>query len=195
MLAPTAFAGMEHILLPEGRPTEDAWVIQHVPDLVAAIYFFVIMRVRSITSGAEIDREGYVPMRKEILALLAQSSQEVTVPDVEESEAWEGWREVKSREFDAAVAKVNENDWLSGDWYDGIVDVIDSTTKADADMSDNDQEVFEASLPTRRADAMLQERYDFLSESKKADYAKWRETMLAKIAQAVPIKSVMEVDP
>ncbi|KAK2593365.1 hypothetical protein QQS21_008940 [Conoideocrella luteorostrata] len=193
-LAPTVLAGMEHILNPNGRPTQNEWVIQHVSDLVAATYFFVTMRVRAIMTGADIDREGYVPMRKEILALLLQGSQEVTVPDVGESEAWEGWKEVKSREFDAAVAKVNESDWLTGDWYQGIVDVIDSKTKADAVMSDSAQEAFEASLPTRRADAMLQERYNFLSESKKADYATWREAMLAKIAQAVPVESSMEVD-
>ncbi|KAG5979322.1 hypothetical protein E4U55_005309 [Claviceps digitariae] len=196
-LAPTVFAGVEYTLLPDGRPTEDAWVVEHVADLVAALYFFVMMRVRSITSGAaELDREGYVPMRKEILALLAQAGQQVTVPEYEEADAfWQGWRSIKSRDFDAAVAKVNENSWLSGDWYEGIVDVLGSTATADEDMmSDDGQEDRQAPLPTRRADAMLQERHDYLSEAKKADFAAWRDNMLAKIAQAIPKDSVMEVD-
>ncbi|GAB0132768.1 hypothetical protein EsDP_00001195 [Epichloe bromicola] len=194
-LAPTVFAGIEYALLPDGRPTEDAWVIQHVTDLVAALYFFVIMRVRSMTSGADMDREGYVPLRKEILALLTQACQEVTVPEYRDADAfWEGWRDVKPRDFDAAVAKVNENSWLSGDWYDGIVDVLNSMTKADADMSDHEQEDSEAPLPTRRADAMLQERYDFLSEARKAEFAMWRDSMLAKIAEAVPKESAMGID-
>ncbi|KAG6006145.1 hypothetical protein E4U54_000214 [Claviceps lovelessii] len=195
-LAPTVFAGVEYTLLPAGRPTEDAWVVQHVTDLVAALYFFVMMRVRSITSaGAEIDREGYVPMRKEILALLTRASQQVTVPEYEDADAfWEGWRSIKSRDFDAAVAKVNENSWLSGDWYEGIADVLGSTAQADADMSDREQEDRQPPLPTRRTDAMLQEQNDFLSEAKKADFAVWRDNMLAKIAQAVPKESAMEVD-
>lgn len=194
-LAPTVFAAIEYALLPNGRPTEDAWVTQHVTDLVAAFYFFVMMRVRSMTSGADMDREDYVPLRKEILALLTQACQEVTVPEYLDADAfWEGWRHVKPREFDAAVAKVNENSWLSGDWYDGIADVLHSTTKADADMSDHEQEDLEPSLPTRRADAMLQERYDFLSEARKADFATWRNGMLAKIAEAVPKESAMEID-
>ncbi|KHN98278.1 Origin recognition complex subunit 6 (ORC6) [Metarhizium album ARSEF 1941] len=193
-LAPTVLAGMEHILTQEGRPTQDQWVIHHVTDLVAAVYFFVLMRVRSVASGAIIDREGYVPLRKEILALVAKANQEVTVPNVDESAAWEGWNDLKARDFDAAVAKVNENDWLSGDWYEGIVDVMSCTTRADADVSDNGAENSEAFLPTRRADTMLQERYDLLSEAKKSDYVAWRGTMLDKIAHATPAEVVMEID-
>ncbi|KAK8919993.1 hypothetical protein H634G_02792 [Metarhizium anisopliae BRIP 53293] len=193
-LAPTVFAGMEHILTQEGRPTQDQWVIHHVTDLLAAVYFFVIMRVRSITSGAKIDREGYVPLRKEILALVAKANQEVAVPDADESDAWEGWSDLKSRDFDAAVAKVNENDWLAGDWYDGIVDVISSTVRTDADLSDDDVENSEALLPTRRADTMLQERYDLLSEARKSDFIAWRDIMLDRIAQATPVQVVMEAD-
>ncbi|TWU74114.1 hypothetical protein ED733_005139 [Metarhizium rileyi] len=193
-LAPTVFAGMEHILTQDGRPTEDQWVIHHVTDLVAAVYFFVMMRVRSITSGAGIDREGYVPLRKEILSLIARASQEVAVPDVDVSEEWTGWNDIKSKDFDAAVTKVNENDWLSGDWYDGIIDVISSTTRADDDLSEDDLESSEALLPTRRADTMLQERYDLLSEVKRSEYVAWRNTMLTRIAQAKPGESVMEID-
>ncbi|CCE30119.1 uncharacterized protein CPUR_03967 [Claviceps purpurea 20.1] len=196
-LAPTIFAGIECTLVPDGRPAEDAWLVDHVTDLVAALYFFVMMRVRSITSvGAGINRESYVPLRKEILTLLAQAGQQVAVPAFEEDDAfWAGWRSIQSRDFDAAVAKVNENKWLSGDWYDGIVDVLCSTDKADVDMLEVEQEQEErqASLPTRRADAMLQEQNDYLSETRRADFAAWRDEMLGKIARAVP-KDVVKVD-
>ncbi|KAG6010864.1 hypothetical protein E4U21_002532 [Claviceps maximensis] len=196
-LAPTVFAGAEYILLPDGRPTEDAWLVQHATDLVAALYFFVMMRVRSITSGggAELDGEDYVPMRTKILALLTQASQQVTVPEYEEADAfWEGWRSIKSRDFDAAVAQVKESSWLSGDWYEGIVDVLDSTTHVDADISDDEQEDRQTPLPTRRADAMIQEGDDLLVRAKRADFAMWREKMLAKIARARPVDTAMEVD-
>ncbi|KAG5949511.1 hypothetical protein E4U60_004769 [Claviceps pazoutovae] len=197
-LAPTIFAGIEYTLLPDGRPAEDEWLVDHVTDLLAALYFFVMMRVRSITSvGAEVNRESYVPLRKEILTLLAQAGQQVAVPAFEEDDAfWAGWRSIQSRDFDAAVAKVNENKWLSGDWYDGIVDVLSSTDKTDVDMLEVEveQEERQASLPTRRADAMLQEQNDYLSETRRADFAAWRDEMLGKIARAVPKESVVKVD-
>ncbi|KAG5957311.1 hypothetical protein E4U58_006192 [Claviceps cyperi] len=193
-LAPTIFAGIEYTLVPDGQPAEDAWLVDHVTDLVAALYFSVMMRVRSITSGgAEINRESYVPLRKEILTLLTQAGQQVAVPAFEEDDAfWAGWRSIQSRDFDAAVAKVNENNWLSGDWYDGIVDVLCSTDKADVDMLELGQEERQASLPTRRADAMQQEQNDYLSETKRADFAAWRDQMLGKIARAVPKQSCCE---
>ncbi|KAG6122708.1 hypothetical protein E4U13_001527 [Claviceps humidiphila] len=195
-LAPTIFAGIEYTLVPDGRPAEDAWLVDHVTDLVAALYFFVMMRMRSITSGgAEINRESYVPLRKEILTLLTQAGQQVAVPAFEEDDAfWAGWRSIQSRDFDAAVAKVNENKWLSGDWYDGIVDVLCSTDKDDVDMLELGQEERQTSLPTRRADAMLQEQNDYLSETRRADFAAWRDEMLGKIARAVPNQSVVKVD-
>ncbi|KAG5946959.1 hypothetical protein E4U59_002527 [Claviceps monticola] len=197
-LAPTIFAGIEYTLVPDGLPAEDEWLVDHVTDLMAALYFFVMMRVRSITSvGAGINRESYVPLRKEILTLLAQAGQQVAVPAFDEDDAfWAGWRSIQSRDFDAAVAKVNENKWLSGDWYDGIVDVLCSTDKTDVDMQEVEQEQEErqASLPTRRADAMLQEQNDYLSETRRADFAAWRGSMLGKIARAVPKESVVKVD-
>ncbi|KAG6082648.1 hypothetical protein E4U16_005763 [Claviceps sp. LM84 group G4] len=196
-LAPTIFAGIEYTLVPDGRPAEDAWLVDHVTDLVAAMYFFVMMRVRSITSvGAGINQESYVPLRKEILTLLAQAGQQVAVPAFEEQDAfWAGWRSIQSRDFDAAVAKVNEKNWLSGDWYDGIVDVLCSMDKVDVDMLELEQEEErQASLPTRRADAMLQEQNDYLSETRRADFAAWRDEMLDKIARAVPKESVVEID-
>ncbi|KAG5989662.1 hypothetical protein E4U52_005373 [Claviceps spartinae] len=195
-LAPTIFAGIEYTLVPDGRPAEDAWLLDHVTDLVAALYFFVMMRMRSITSGgAEINSESYVPLRKEILTLLTQAGQQVAVPAFEEDDAfWAGWRSIQSRDFDAAVAKVNEKNWLSGDWYDGIADVLCSTDKVDVDMLEPGQEERQPSLPTRRADAMLQEQNDYLSETRRADFAAWRDEMLGKIARAVPKQSVVKVD-
>ncbi|KAG6086194.1 hypothetical protein E4U15_000829 [Claviceps sp. LM218 group G6] len=195
-LAPTIFAGIEYTLVPDGRPAEDAWLLDHVTDLVAALYFFVMMRMRSITSGgAEINPESYVPLRKEILTLLTQAGQQVAVPAFEEDDAfWAGWRSIQSRDFDAAVAKVNEKNWLSGDWYDGIADVLCSTDKVDVDMLELGQEERQPSLPTRRADAMLQEQNDYLSETRRADFAAWRDEMLGKIARAVPKQSVVKVD-
>jgi len=188
-------AGVESIVAPAGRRTDDAWVSKHVADLVATIYFFVIMRVRAVTSGEAIDREGYVPLRKEILALLGQARTDVAIKDINESEAWGGWKAIKSREFDAAVAHINETDWLAGDWYKGITDVVNTTREADDGMEDEgDDDDSGAPLPARRADTMLQEKYDFLSDARMSDYAAWKDQMLARIGQAMAAGGAMEVD-
>ncbi|POR32382.1 Uncharacterized protein TPAR_07430 [Tolypocladium paradoxum] len=193
-LAPTVLAGIEFIVAPVGQRTDDVWVNKHVTDLVAAIYFFVTMRVRAITSGAGIDREGYVPLRKEILALLSQARNDVIIKDIGEEGAWDGWKELKSREFDAAVAHVNDRDWLAGDWYKGIVDVVGSTRGGDADMPDEGGENSGAQGPARRADTMLQDKYDYISETRRSDYTAWKNDMLSKINQALATNGAVEVD-
>ncbi|KND94381.1 hypothetical protein TOPH_00933 [Tolypocladium ophioglossoides CBS 100239] len=193
-LAPTVLAGIEFVVAPVGRRTDDVWVNKHVTDLVAAIYFFVIMRVRAITSGAGIDREGYVPLRKEILALLSQARNDVIIKDMDEEGAWDGWKELKSREFDAAVAHVNDRDWLAGDWYKGIVDIVASTRGGDADMAGEGGEDSGVQVPARRADTMLQEKYDLISEARRSDFTAWKNDMLSKINQASATNGAMEVD-
>lgn len=179
--------------MPDGRPTEDHWVIEHVTPLLAAIFFFVVSRVRSITTGANVDREGYVPLRKDILALLTTASMEVKGPDGTTSEGWEGWTDLKmSRTFDSAIRKVNENDWLAADWYEGIDDVVNSTAKTDLDTSDDGFESSDTSLPTRRADSMLQERYEYLSDTYNTDFDDWKGAILALIKSKIEEEQVIE---
>ena len=189
-------AGVEHIVTPDGRPAEDEWVHKHVTSLVAAIYFFVTMRVRALVSGesADIDKDSYVPLRTEIIALVNDARQQVPARDADENVAWNGWQEVKPREFDAAVARVNEKEWLAADWYDGIVDVVNVTAKNDTDVPDDDVQDPGAPLPSRRADTMMQDRYDYLSEAKLAAYESWKAGILTRISQAVP-HTTMDIDP
>ncbi|PNY28445.1 Uncharacterized protein TCAP_01626 [Tolypocladium capitatum] len=193
-LAPTVLAGIEFIVAPVGRRTDDVWVNKHATDLVAAIYFFVVTRVRAITSSAGMDREGYVPLRKAILALMSQARNDVIIKDMDEEGAWDGWNGLKSREFDAAVAHVNDRDWLAGDWYKGIVDVVDSARGGDAEMTDSGDEDSGAQVPARRADTMLQEKYDLTSEARRSDYAAWKNDMLSRINQALATNGASAVD-
>ncbi|KAM0253163.1 hypothetical protein ACHAP5_000633 [Fusarium lateritium] len=192
-LAPTVLAGMEIILTPEGRRTEDEWVLRNVTALFAAIYFFVTMRVKALATGEGIDREGYVPVRKEILALLARARHEVTINLPEES-AWEGWANIRSKDFDDAVAKVNEQSWLTGDWYQGITDVVKLDQRGDLEDAEMLDGVTMPKMHIKKADSMFQDKYDFLSEAKRRDYAHWKEDMLAKIALSTTTGAAMELD-
>ncbi|KAJ4261501.1 hypothetical protein NW762_006926 [Fusarium torreyae] len=193
-LAPTILAGMEVIVTPGGRRTEDEWALQNVTALFAAIYFFVTMRVKALASGEGIDREGYVPLRKDILALLTRARQEVVIRNLPEENAWEGWTNLKSKDFDDAVAKVNERAWLTGDWYQGIADVVKLTQRSQLeDVQMLDEETM-PKMQVKKADTMFQDKYDFLSEAKRTDYMHWKEDMLAKIALLTTTGAAMEVD-
>ncbi|KAF5655550.1 origin recognition complex subunit 6 [Fusarium sp. NRRL 25303] len=193
-LAPTILAGMENIITPAGRRTDDDWVLQNLTALFAAIYFFVTMRVKALVSGEGIDREGYVPLRKEILALLARARSEVTVKDLAEEDAWEGWSTVKSKDFDDAVAKVNERAWLTGDWYQGIADVVKLSQRSHLEDVEMQNEETIPKMQIKKADTMFQDKYDFLSEAKRTKYMHWREDMFAKIALSTAQGAAMEVD-
>ncbi|RGP72127.1 origin recognition complex subunit 6 [Fusarium sporotrichioides] len=192
-LAPTILAGMETIVTPGGRRTEDEWVLQNVTALFAAIYFFVTMRVKALASGEGIDREGYVPLRKEILVLLTRARQEVDVKGLSEEDTWEDWANIKSKDFDDAVAKVNERSWLTGDWYQGIADVVKLTQRGHfEDVAMLDEETM-PKMQVKKADTMFQDKYDFLSDARRAEYMHWEKDIYAKIALSTA-GAAMEVD-
>ncbi|KAM0430493.1 hypothetical protein ACHAPT_005840 [Fusarium lateritium] len=193
-LAPTILAGMEAIVTPGGRRTEDEWVLQHITALFAAIYFFVTMRVKALASGEAIDREGYIPLRKEILALLTRARKEVSVRGLDEDEAWDGWSSLKSKEFDDGVARVNERAWLTEDWYQGIADVVKLTQRSQFDDVEMLDEETMPKMQVKKADTMFQDKYDLLSEAKRADFTHFKEDMLARIALLTTAGAAMEVD-
>lgn len=167
--------------------------MEHITSLFAALYFFVIMRVKAVTSGAMVDREAYVPQRKEILALLNQARQEVNVKDLDEEEFWVGWQLLKSKDFDLAVEQVNQRDWLTGDWYKGIAEVMKQGQHDDNDALEDDDESG-PQLRARRADTMFQDKYDFLSDARRSDYAVWKDNMLSRISQFMATSNSMEID-
>ncbi|PTB39954.1 uncharacterized protein TrAFT101_005005 [Trichoderma asperellum] len=179
-LAPSMLAGMESILLPGGRKTKDEWALEHATALCAAVIFFVAMRVRDVDQDEAIQPENYVPTRAEILGQLDRARQGVTVKGLGPDTLWEGWVDITDDDFDAAVSRVRENGWLEADWYDGIADVISMSLQ----QNDNVTEYEEGTLQVQqqRADTMFQEKYDYLSESRRAEYETWKTTILGRIS-------------
>ncbi|KAL6892350.1 origin recognition complex, subunit 6 [Trichoderma evansii] len=181
-LAPSMLAGMESILLPGGRKTKDEWALDHVTALCAAVIFFVAMRVRDIDQDQAVQPENYVPTRTEILGQLSRARQDITVEGIEPDALWEGWVDIADDDFDAAVSRVRENSWLEADWYDGIADVISMTLQQDGDVIGNQYEDGGLQGQQQRADTMFQEKYDYLSESRRAEYQTWKTAILARIS-------------
>lgn len=182
-LSPTLIAGMEHVVLPGGQRTEDEWINGHLTPLLATIYYFVDSRVKSINSGHVVNAQTYIPQRKQIRSLLSRARAEADVNQLEEEEAWAGWTNLQPRDFDAAVEEINGRDWLAADWYRAIADVVKSDgEKLPASHGDLQQED-SGPIAMRRADTMFQEKYDLLSEARRADYKVWKADILSRINQ------------
>lgn len=194
-LASTIVAAMEAVMLPAGRRAADEWVHENTTALFAAIYFYVTMRAKALTSGAEVNSETYLPLRKDIIDLLDRAREEAEVKVADEHLAWSGWSTIKPKAFDDAVAKVKERGWLDSDWYRGITDIINADGTADVQMGDDDEIGLGQTGQVRRADTMFQDRFDYLSEGRRAEYKIWKEATLARISQAMASNGAMEVDP
>ncbi|TQV98037.1 hypothetical protein V2A60_006262 [Cordyceps javanica] len=191
-LAPTMLAGAESILFPGGQKIAEDWAKGQITEVLAAVLYHVTIRFQAITSGLPVDSDSYAPIRKEILGILGKARKEVVFVGAEGAGAWDDWTTVKAKDFDAMVEAARESGWLDSDWYRGINDVVQNIGDGDADMDEGDDGTQEST--GRRADTMFQDRYDFLSESRRADYKTWKETQLARIEVLLAEQGVMDVD-
>lgn len=190
-LAPTMLAGTESVLFPGGQNLEEDWTKGRTTEVLAAVLYHVTIRFQAIATGAEVDSESYAPIRKEILAILAKARKEVVFIGAEDASAWDGWTNVKAKDFDAMVEKAKEYEWLDSDWYRGISEVVQNIGDGDVDMEEGEEG---AESSGRRADTMFQDRYDFLSEGRRAEFKTWKGAQLAKIAKLEAEQGAMEID-
>lgn len=208
-LASTVVAGMEAITVPGGRETADAWTRDNYAAVFAAVFYWSVARARATLAGREVPREPSLNRRRDIISLLNQARRTVSVaaPPVasheegedrdEEALAWKGWADLKPRDFNGAVSTVEQRGWL-GDWWTGIDDVVKAKDwdgkDSNEDGDDTDADLTEP-IRVRRADTMLQLRYDYLSAARKAQYETWRADLLARITTPAPADGgAMEVD-
>ncbi|UKZ56283.1 hypothetical protein TrVGV298_010117 [Trichoderma virens] len=182
-LAPSMLAGMESILLSGGRKTKDAWALKNATALCAAVIFFVAMRVRDVDQEQAIQPEVYEPTRTEIIGQLNRARQEVEVKGVEPDTLWEGWADVSNDDFDAAASRIRDKGWLEADWYSGITDVINMGLQQDDDVVNDLDEEDALQVQQQRADTMFQDKYNYLSEGRRAEYKAWKDDTLTRIAE------------
>lgn len=191
-LAPTMLAGTESILFPGDQKVEDDWAKGQVTEVLAAVLYYVTIRFQTITTGASVDSDSYAPIRKEILNILSKARKEVVFIGAEDVGAWDGWTNVKAKDFDTMVEAAKQSDWLDSDWYRGINDVVQNIGDSDANLEEAEDGGQDAT--GRRADTIFQDRYDYLNEARRADFKTWKEAQLAKIDKLSTEQSAMEVD-
>jgi origin recognition complex subunit 6 len=194
-------AGAEYIVAPGGRRTKDEWVVGNLSALCGALYYFVVQQVRKLQTGEEINRENYVPARREIRRLLARVKEEVPpAKGLAPADFWAGHEAVKAKDIDAAVEQMTDRGWLEQDWFRGLIDLVAQggyQAEDDGLEEDGDDDAApQAKSTIRGADSMLQDRYDYTSEEKRRDYRIWKEGILGRIDQLEKAMSGdrMEVD-
>lgn len=191
---------MDAIVAPFGQRTDDAWINQNITALLGAVYFYVTIRVVALTKDQPMTKEPFALQRREILRLLEQARAEVQVNAASDTDLWADWQEVKSRDFNSAVTQLEEQGWLLADWFKGLDDVV---RPKDWDMVDGygapGDEDLDPIVPTQttRSDTMFQDKHDYLSETRRADYVAWKADILQRIShltEAAATSTPMEID-
>ncbi|ROT43484.1 hypothetical protein SODALDRAFT_327677 [Sodiomyces alkalinus F11] len=195
--APNILAGVESIVAPGGRRTRDEWVLGNLTALCGVLYFLVTQQVLKIRTGQEINRDTYVPARKEVLGLMAKAREQqlpmATQKGLSDEDAWEGWHTLKARDFDAAAEEITTRGCLEDDWFRCLGEVIAAADRIDDDDNSRREKrsglggqeggMSAVKVTVRRADTMFQDRYDFLSEQKRIEYRIWKEGITGRIRQ------------
>lgn len=197
-LAPIIEAGLSAIITPFRKRTQDEWVDSHLTVLVGAIYWYV-SESAALSPGEEMLDEvpvGYKGARKEILVALRGARDQVHIPATttrgkkaeitQEQEAafWEGWQvTIKAADFDETITEVMSRGWLKSDWYRSIDlprDAVEGGDEVDDDLDGNPASAA-TNVQTTRPDTMLQDKFDYLSERRRADYRRWEAGILRRI--------------
>ncbi|KAI6350245.1 hypothetical protein MCOR25_010563 [Pyricularia grisea] len=209
---PFVMAGLDAIVSPHGKPTDDEWVLQNMTALLAAIVFYSTRAAATnaansvgnaqATAAGNLSNEQYKIIEKRLLDAMARARQEVVVAGGHggendangnsKNDAWAQWSELKPRGLKQALMVVNDRKWLEDDWFRGIDDLADAQVVVDSHSTDN---AANDGVQLHKADTMLQERHDYLSERRRRDYRIWKAQILKKISALEHTSSIpIEVD-
>jgi origin recognition complex subunit 6 len=155
-----------------------------LPALVAAVLFFAMTRL----AGEETNGKEYLRQRKLVLDILAGMRDDaVVVGKVGDGEGgWLGWEVVRDTDIDAWLKDLPKRGWLEMDWFQNIVE----GSGADGGAVDDDYDMDEGSLNPDKSGkeilraglgTMRQDKFDYLSEAKRNEYAEWKAEILLKI--------------
>lgn len=197
-LAPTIIFGLESIIAPRRQRTDDDWVNGHLTALVAAIYWYVSESAQ-LAPGEDMttdaSRSSLNSKRKHMLGALKGARQEVKPPTVRgrksvaategEADFWEGWQDgLKAADISEALTVVADRGWLDSDWFrsiDLLRDAEQDADDVDPSAHQHDSISTAAAVQIRKADTMLQDRFDYLSERRRAEYRHWKAGILRRL--------------
>ena len=161
-----------------------------VPALIAAVLSFAIARL----TGKETDAKEYNQRVKKAIALLhdIRGDEAMVVKIGEEEEAWDGWEHVTKKDADAWLKEIGCKGWLRMDWWENMADgsgVSGEIEEGHDDYEDNNEwrttQREKEQLWMTRSGTMKQDQYDYLSDAKREQFARWKQLMLVRIDSLV----------
>ena len=175
-LVPLVLAGAEALAAPpKGRKAKGEALAASATGLLAGVYYFASLQYEEAgTSGPEWAARA----ETEILAVLKKARKEVAPPKAARgSSPWEGWEDLERKSFRAAVKEVEAR--IEADWLDAIDELKTAVDGEEEEQDDEEEEAQDYQIA--RADTMFQDRYDFLTERKRAEYKVWKEGIMKRI--------------
>ncbi|KAL8841179.1 MAG: hypothetical protein Q9170_001033 [Blastenia crenularia] len=192
--SPHVYAGVSSILTlpPPNDQSMESDVMQRLRKLsIEALIVAVYILVRTRLSGVETDPHGYSEQRNEAVDILSELRQDEASLAVFDSSNVDDW-----------MREINRCRWSEMDWFENIgqgaglgVERAQGTDNDGSENSENDGEG-DLLVSKHRSDreteekpflqpglgTMMQDRVDYLSDEKRADYHTWKKTIVARIA-------------
>uniref|UniRef100_A0A0B7JT86 ORC6 first cyclin-like domain-containing protein n=1 Tax=Bionectria ochroleuca TaxID=29856 RepID=A0A0B7JT86_BIOOC len=166
----------------------------NIAPILSAIYFYVTIKLVALSTGQPMTKEPFSAQRREILKLLGRAREETTVNVPSGQDPWAEWEDTKPRDFNSAVNQMEEQGWLDSDWFKGLDELVGAKRWDVVASPAEDEDDMAKPIQIRRADTMFQEKYNYLSEERKADYNVWRHKMLQRITDNRTNSGAMEID-
>jgi len=186
-IGPVVMSGVESVVAPGGRRTDDTWVNGNLVPLLAALYLYVWRGV--VLQGEEVGAAEYARFRGKLLRSMLQAREVVEVKwsrvgegHDNEMDPWDGWRDVKVKDVDTAMLRMNRHGFLEMDWVAGIDDLAKMETRETHGGDNKAVDDTTSGLgQVKRADTMFQEKYDYLNDRRKKEFTAWKQGMLRRI--------------
>ncbi|EPE25641.1 hypothetical protein GLAREA_01553 [Glarea lozoyensis ATCC 20868] len=188
---PHVMAGVESMLrLPKVVSLEpDESVLQpghKTPALIAATWFFVLQKFRdkSIT-GAE-----FRDQRTKILDIFKHIKEDAGIAAKiggDDDKFWEGWEDIRPLDIQSWIEVATKRDYLEMDWLTNIANEDEDENGeglngySNIGVSNNTSGLAERMHIGRR----MQDEYDYLSPENRAEYQRWKDSILAQIGDPV----------
>ncbi|GAP88615.1 putative origin recognition complex subunit 6 [Rosellinia necatrix] len=182
----TVLAGMQTIVAPHGRQTNDQWINDHLTPLLAAIYCLVSGQLYVLVHGKDLNNRQYSKIRKSILGVLEQAQEKVAVKTMDEDELWIGWSDITSKDVDTAMAEIIKRGWQEDEWFNGFEEVVRRSLPDANNANDDADKTGDAGISEKlhiqRADTMFQSRWD-MTDQKRREYREWKDGILEQIEE------------
>jgi origin recognition complex subunit 6 len=195
---PHVFAGVETILFLPCEETAD-WdgkktMKGKLPALIAAVLLYVMTGM----SGQPPHQFAFVKARDKLFKYLIglREEPEVVKKAGDDESNWEGWEEVTTEDIQNWTDEIADRGWMNMEWYKNVLDGTGANIMEGEDEGEDgsvEAESEEESVEKRKTmmmsesalGRMVQDKYDYLSENKLREYARWEKLMFVQIDKLI----------